>query len=243
LKELISSNASEVKNEIAFKIFSKHIPEIGGRIVINELFQNCSIFNKLQISHTCSIDYFLLAFWCSSQLSKNFMDILNEIKENIDLNNVLVKVISLVDNFEWNRAKSIWLLVICHLNPNENLKFCTFNTEYESMVGFFIENQRYQFFCFKCSKEVGLNSTQIFLYKIVNDVFINAGFKDICEECLSVPNVRFLKKAYCLFIETFTEENVEMITIKVVPLIVTFNDYVFNFLCGTFLKNVHITSI
>jgi hypothetical protein len=102
---------------------------------------------------------------------------------------------------------------------------------------------RYQFFCFKCSKEVGLNSTQIFLYKIVNDVFINTGFKDICEECLSVPNVRFLKKAYCLFIETFTEENVEMITIKVVPLIVSFNDNVFNFLCGTLLKNVHITSI
>jgi hypothetical protein len=50
------------------------------------------------------------------------MDILNEIKEIIDLNKVLVKVISLVDNFEWNRAKSIWLLVICQLNPNENLK-------------------------------------------------------------------------------------------------------------------------
>jgi hypothetical protein len=29
LKEMISRNASQVKNEIAFKIFSKHIPEIG----------------------------------------------------------------------------------------------------------------------------------------------------------------------------------------------------------------------
>jgi hypothetical protein len=74
------------------------------------------------------------------------MDILNENKENIDFNKVLVKVISLVDNFEWNRAKSIELLVICRLNPNENLKFCTFNTEYESRVRFFIENQRYKFF-------------------------------------------------------------------------------------------------
>jgi hypothetical protein len=66
---LISSNASQVKNDIAFKIFSKHIPEIEGRIVINEedfstheLFQNYSIFNKLQIINTWRIDYFLLAF-------------------------------------------------------------------------------------------------------------------------------------------------------------------------------------
>ena len=100
------------------------------------------------------------------------------------------------------------------------------------MVRFFIENQSYQYFCLKCSREVGLDSTQILLYKTVNNVFMNTGFNDICEDCFSVPIVRFLKKAYCLFIETFAEENEEMITIKDVPLFVTFNDNVFNFLCG-----------
>ena len=79
------------------------------------------------------------------------------------------------------------------------------------------------------------------MYKTVNDVFINTGFNDICEECLPVPIVRFLKKAYCLFIEKFAEENVEMITIKDVPLVVTFNDNVFNFLCGTLWQNDHFT--
>jgi hypothetical protein len=54
---------------------------------------------------------------------------------------------------------------------------------------------------------------------------------------------QIFEKAYCLFIETFAEENVEMITIKGVPLIVTFNDNEFNFLCGTLWKNDHFTSI
>ena len=58
-----------------------------------------------------------MAFWCSSQSSKNLMDILNENKENIDLNKVLVKVISLIDNLEWNRAKSIWLVYMsCYMS-------------------------------------------------------------------------------------------------------------------------------
>ena len=51
----------------------------------------------------------------------------------------------------------------------------------------------------------------------------------------------YAKNAYCLFIETFAEENVEMITIKDVPLIVTFNDNVFNFLRGTLRDNDHFT--
>ena len=52
-----------------------------------------------------------------------------------------------------------------------------------------------------------------------------------------------MKKPYCLFIETFAEENVEIVTIKDVPLTVTFSDCVFNFLCGTIWNNDHFTSI
>ena len=184
-----------------------------------------------------------MAFWCSSHLSKTFMNTLNENKEN-NLNKTLAKIISSIENLEWNRAKSLWLLIICRLKPNENLKFCTFNTEYESMVSFFNENQRYKYFCLKCSKEVCISSTHFLLYKTDKEVFINTGFNDVCEACFSNPIVRFLKKPYCLFIETFAEENVEIVTIKDVPLTVTFSDcVVFNFLCGTIWNNDHFTSI
>ncbi len=251
LKELIAKNASQVKNEIAFKTFTKHIPELGGRIIMNEddflnnheLYKKCSKFDKLEIINSCSIDYFLFAFWCSSKLSSNFSDVLKENAETNYLNKTLVKIVSLIDNLEWNRVKSLWLLIVCRLSPNENLKFCTFNTEHQSIVQYFYEYQRYQFCCLSCAKDIGPNSTQILLYKTLTDVFINTGFIDICEECFSFPKAKFLKKPYCLFIETFAEENVETITIEDVPLSITMDDRVFHFLCGTMWNFDHFTSI
>ncbi len=155
-------NLSKVKNEIIFKTFSKHLPELGGKITINSddflknqlWYENCLKYDKLGNVKTCSIDYFLFAFWCSSKISKHFIGIFNEIANINFFEKTLVNIISLIENFEWNRVKTVWLLSICCLEPNDHLRFCLFNSEYKSIVQFFLNQQKYQFYCQSCNKEV-----------------------------------------------------------------------------------------
>ena len=80
----ISNSQIISNNDFNFRIFSKHLPEWGGKIVLRELdffkdspyYDTCSLYENLEIINTCSIDYFLLALWCSNKLSSKIKTIL-----------------------------------------------------------------------------------------------------------------------------------------------------------------------
>ncbi len=109
----------------------------------------------------------------------------------------------MIESFEWNRVKTVWLLTICCLEPIDNLRFCLFSTEYKSIVQFFLNQQKYQFYCQSCNKEVTTSSMNILLYKTHTEVFINTCLTNICEECFSFQKAPFINTPYCLFIEIF----------------------------------------
>ena len=59
----------------------------------------------------------------------------------------------------------------------------------------------------------------------------------------SFPKAKFLKKPSFLFVKTFVEENVDKLSIEDVPLSITIENCVFNFLCGSLWDSNHFTSI
>ena len=79
---------SLANNEIHFRSMSNNLPQWGGRITLElddffpetEYFSECEVYKNLKIQNTCTIDYFLLAIWCSSLISNTFMKALNESK-------------------------------------------------------------------------------------------------------------------------------------------------------------------
>ena len=78
--------------------------------------------------NTCTIDYFLFAIWCVSKVSSESIKCLNILANENQIARYLIKIIDLIDTFQWNRARSLWILPILQLKP-ENWKFSLFGQQ------------------------------------------------------------------------------------------------------------------
>ena len=63
-------------------------------------------------------------------------------------------IISLIGANEWDKAKTIWVLIVCRMKPNDELCFSLFNTEFEAFIKHFIDYQAVQFYCENCKKKI-----------------------------------------------------------------------------------------
>ena len=74
-------------------------------------------YNGLGIKNTCTIDYFLLALWSSHFFSSKVRYIFNA-RESEEFIKIVKKIIDLIDMEipNWNRAKTLWILIINKLN-------------------------------------------------------------------------------------------------------------------------------
>ena len=81
------------------------------KIHLNDFEQpdQLKIYSDFQIINTCNIDYFLYALCLSAQFStlllNNFKSYLN------DLNASVLKIIENIQNYNWNKAKTIYVLI------------------------------------------------------------------------------------------------------------------------------------
>ena len=98
-----------------------------------------------KIVNTCTIDYFLLSLWACFRLNNK---ISNEILHlSFDKTQYLIEIINSIEFIQWNKAKSIWILMFlfdvhsidCDCVECRNIlsknEISTFGSEYE----FFLE--------------------------------------------------------------------------------------------------------
>jgi hypothetical protein len=156
----MKSNQASFENLVTFRSFSLEIPKWGGHIEVNasdfgELFSNFSIYNDMPIINTCTIDYFLLAVWSAHLLSSKVRDIFLT-RESDSLIKYINKIFDLIDNPipNWNRAKTIWTLIVTKLEHNNSLAFGCWDSTYNMFYKHFKQHQAIQFKCEKCNSSV-----------------------------------------------------------------------------------------
>ena len=221
----INSNLNN--NSISFSVFTKHVPNLGGFIEINPidfehnlaLFEQNEINDRLPIKNTCSIDYFLLSLWCSVKFSESLYSLIEFYEKSIDFFISLKKIINLIDEEFWDRAKTIWILLICKLKRSEDLSFDLYSSEYGSFIKYMRLYQEIQYFCNKCCKNVILNKKDLNMTKENGVVFIDASLPELCEYCNQWIDLSFLNKPISLFIESKPNITInEDLTLNDIPL-------------------------
>ena len=103
-----SSTLSDISGSMLEKFIS-HIPG-GAQIIIEG--------KKIQVTNTCSIDYFLLAFWF---LYKSIDRFINNIPVH-ENSSIFKEIILLIDNKKWNMAKEVWITQIMKVSKDPKSK-------------------------------------------------------------------------------------------------------------------------
>ena len=199
----------------------------------------------MPIINTCTIDYFLLAIWSSHFLSQKVREMFTS-RESEDLIKNLNKIVYLIDNSStnWNRAKTIWTLIVNKLNHNNSLAFDCWEKTYEMFGKNFEQHQAIQFKCEKCHNLVRRDQISLNLVKDSNNnCFINLHEFRKFSECDIFVNGKFVSKPFCLFVDV-CEKADKKINIDDIPLQVTIDCAEYHFLCVTvFVNRNHFKSI
>ena len=161
--------------------FFSNIPKWGGKLI------KLNFKKPVKLLNACTIDYFLLALWTSSKLSKNILINL----KNSDIKEKIASIIGFIDSNNWNKAKSIWLLDVCKLcvsqDENGNHSICTFGTEMERFINFIkpIQSFESQVVCNNqlCMRSLTRTINDLYLSKVGEDVVFNFFLKKKCSYC------------------------------------------------------------
>jgi hypothetical protein len=237
LSQISKNFKSEIENDVRFKEFTSKIPKWGGNIEVkeedydeNEKYNEFMAYNNLPITNTCTIDYFLFSFWCSYKFSVKCREIINHESSYIK------KIVNLIQDDEWNRAKTIWILTNNIIRSSSDWTFSTFGTEFNFFVKFIISTQEHKITCnnFNCK-----NATQSFSNKelqfIKKNNYCNLNVCDLC-------NIHLMNNPFCLFIECL-KTNSDTIEIIDLPPVLIIDNKRFQLLCFTFFKDNHFRSI
>ena len=219
--------------------FFSNIPKWGGKLIKSNFKKPVKLLN------TCAIDYFLLALWTSSKLSKNILINLknSEIKEKI------ASIIGFIDSNNWNKAKSIWLLDVCKIfvsqDENGNHSICTFGTEMELFINFIKPIQSFESQVV-CNNQLCMRSSTIndlYFSKVGEDVVLNFFLKEKCSYCshqLSISN-NFNGVPPYHFIESDIRDK---LNVHQLPNEISFGEgKMYKFICTTYCKRQHFRSI
>jgi hypothetical protein len=146
----------------------------------------------------------------------------------------LKKIIDLIDKNEWNRAKTVWILLVCRLKISNNLVFDTFDTEYNAFIKHFVEYQRIEFACNNCKDKTAENINNIILMKEQDEAFLSLNRSELCEGCLVISSGQFSSLPSFILVEVeHYDEKEKNILISDIPLCFNFNNTDFNFLFAT----------
>ena len=91
---------------------------LGGKVDLESSHTLSDQYKNYSFANTCSIDYLLLCLWFCKKLNNNLF---NELKDNSLMDALLVKkiisIVEWIDENDWNKAKSIWIIEVCRLLP------------------------------------------------------------------------------------------------------------------------------
>ena len=218
---------------LVFREFTSHIPRWGGVIEANEVdvfsseeFSTLSEYRNLVYEDTCTIDYFLLALWAISKLSN---EILPAVQLNVDnkVAKYFKRIVDLIENKEWNRARTLWILSILERKP-VHWKFSLFGNQMDFFVNYFLPLQ--EFYCVACEVNLNFSTTEYFFKKDKeNRVFIYSRLEESCQSCGMPIKGSFKLKPFCVFFSIL--DNLHLTEI---PSSVEIDKTKFNLICLTF---------
>ena len=221
----LSHNFGLYSNNLSFREFIKHIPSNGGTIEIiredyndNTSFESIEQYNMLKMINTCIIDYILFSIWCFSKLSGKAEIQLQLFKRSeCKLLQYMHKISQLIENFEWNRAKTLWILIILKLKP-DNLIFSLFGTEYKFFAQYFLPFQEIIFKCSGCEQEVSRSINELFFVIDSNGKLSIDQATEFCILCNQYVTGRFSLDPFLIIISPNSEFYIDANTIKDIPL-------------------------
>lgn len=230
------------KKQLSFDLnnFTLHIPNWGGKIVVvnqdatsRNYFEQYNQFNQLKITNTCTIDYFLLAIWYSSQLSDNCKLFLEKHKKNNKTLEIVERIITLIDQLQWDRAKTIWILEMLKIQPDsESNTFSLFGSEYESIIKHFTQFQKVSYICLNCKKSARFPHRDFsFSKNEQNRCDHNISMEKKCNYCVLTINPKFENPPPFIFFETLNINNLTELNVNDFPLIINIDNLIYKLLC------------
>ena len=229
---------SNVGNNITFREFTAHIPSWGGIITpiqtdfdTNDEFAMCLEFRNLEFNQTCTIDYFLLAFWCTSKISNKEIETIETSAVLNKTSRYLHKIIKLIDIFEWDRARTLWILAILEIKP-DNWIFSLFGHQSEFLVNNFLPFQELIYICSSCNLSLKPKNEFYFKKDVNGKLCLDEELNRQCKSCSNPIFGKFKTNPFCLFIQLH-----DKINFMELPSTITIDNQVFNLLCFTFSSN------
>ena len=235
----ISRNDLSVFNNLTIRQISPKLPKWGGNIMLD--FTHTDDFDGLEIRNSCTIDYILLGFWISSKISAPIASLMTKQLENNDLINSIIRIIHCIDAEEWNRAKTLWILEVLDMKPNNNNFFDLLGTEFEFFSKYLRFFQEIKFSCTSCS--FSMTMKDLYFFK-KNDVLNFSIFNtDSCKFCkIDLNHDGFIQTPFWLVVESLYNDSLEPILFTDVPKNFSYKDQNFQLLFGTMHSNLHFTS-
>ena len=77
----------------------------------------------------------------------------------------MLRIIDLISDNQWDRVKTLWILDVNGMKPNDEWQFSTFGSEYVYLIRHFLPFQEVFFFCTKCKIEVRRPLQEFYLAK------------------------------------------------------------------------------
>ncbi|CAF0991642.1 unnamed protein product [Brachionus calyciflorus] len=235
-----SLNRHQVYNKIkpfTLKEFKRHVPKNGGTIKVNN--------ENITLTNTCSIDYYLFAFWYLSKIDSEFTFKIS----SLSFSDVLKEIIQNISQQQWDKAKEIWVLRVLNFQISySNKELSLYGSEDERFIKSFGEYQKHDLIQ-KCSESCIQNlnlviredSEIIFFKKIENQVRLFSCFTTTCTRCKKdiTTNINFKNSPIFIFIQS-ADAN---ITVRELPNTVEIQNRNYKFVCGTIHMPGHFLGV
>jgi hypothetical protein len=212
----------------SFNEFKSAVPKWGGSI---------NYKNKIvTISDTCTIDYFLFAFWVMFKVNN---DLIEGFKSyNNEQYDIIKDIIDKIENHNWNKAKELWIIKIMKYKISSSIKnISLFGSEDLMFFSYLSKYQEYQIVqkcqptCINNNSIYRSSSTYIFFRKENNIPKLFFGYTEKCRFCSEsiTTDIIFINQTKFLFIQP-SEMN---IVFSELPREILVDDQRFKLLCAT----------
>jgi hypothetical protein len=225
--------SSQNSRSFNLRSFLSHVPNWGGKMIVDGKETSTRIIN------TCTIDYLLLCLWVSSQVSSTFVFRLSQFNDkNRD---VLIAIINLIDNEQWNEAKSMWIIKVLNMRLNEKESVSTYGSEYDMFISRVVGFQMYQLNknC-KCKRKK-YKMGSLYFARNSEEVTISL-FENECRECGSEDFKEYVFTSTPAFLIVENLFNIPIMNTDI-PRFFELKGVKYSLLCATFHDIDHYRAI
>ena len=143
-------------------------------------------------------------------------NIRNSCSTNYSTIEVLIKLIELIKNKEWDRAKTLWILCINSMKPNSEWQFSTFGSKYEFFVKHLLPFQEIIFECGSCKFACAKPRNEFTIMKNFDKpCSLSFDLFEKCKKCEKLTEARFSRKPFILFVSPLENQRILKETEKI----------------------------